>query len=68
MERQHVVPPAIAALASHGTLFYLYHRVTPVFQVHVMHLIFLMLIRQPIENVISTYFFILFLTGFAWRA
>ena len=48
MERQHVVPPAIAALASHGTLFYLYHRVTPVFQVHVMHLIFLMLIRQHI--------------------
>lgn len=31
VERQHVVPPAIAALANHDTLFYPYHRLMPVF-------------------------------------
>ena len=38
VERQHVVPPAIAALANHDTLFYPYHRLMPVFQIHAPHI------------------------------
>ncbi|KAI9444708.1 hypothetical protein H4582DRAFT_838205 [Lactarius indigo] len=45
VERQHVVPPAIAAF---------------------VHLVFLVLIHQPIETIISAVFFTIMLTGFAW--
>lgn len=31
-----------------------------------MHLVFLVLIRQPFENVISAIFFTVLLTSFAW--
>jgi hypothetical protein len=37
VERQHVVPPAIAALASHDTLFDLHDRLTPVLQIRAPH-------------------------------
>ncbi|KAI9454173.1 hypothetical protein BJY52DRAFT_774594 [Lactarius psammicola] len=45
VERQHVVPPAVAAF---------------------VHIVFLILIRQPIEHIISAVFFTLMLTSFAW--